>query len=62
MEVFCEGKPAEFTASVDGGTLVLTLSEDFSGPAEVRFARSKWYLVNLYNKAGIPAVPFTLKV
>jgi sialate O-acetylesterase len=62
MEVICDGKPVEFTASVDGEELVLTLAEEYSCPADVRFAKTAWYLVNLYNKAGIPAVPFTLKV
>ena len=62
MEVICDGKPAEFTAAADGEILVLTLAEECSGQAEVRFAKTAWYLVNLYNKAGIPAVPFTLKV
>ena len=28
----------------------------------VKFARSPYYTVNLYNKAGIPAVPFELKI
>ena len=27
----------------------------------VKFARSPYYTVNLYNRAGIPAVPFELK-
>ena len=61
MEVFCDGKPEKFTASVDGETLVLALEEPYSEAAEVRFAKAKWYLVNLYNKSGIPAVPFELK-
>jgi sialate O-acetylesterase len=60
MEVICDGKPVEFTASVDGEELVLTLAEECSCPADVRFAKKAWYLVNLYNKAGIPAVPFML--
>ena len=60
-EVFCDGKPAEFTAEADGETLVLTLKDGCSGIAEVRFARTKWYLVDLYNKSGVPAVPFTLQ-
>ena len=61
MEVICDGKPAGFTSSVEGETLVLTLAEEYSGPADVRFAKTAWYLVNLYNKAGIPAVPFTVQ-
>lgn len=46
-----------FTAVADGEKLVISLPEGI-GAVSIEFARTKWYLVNLYNQAGIPAIPF----
>lgn len=46
---------------VQGDDLIITLEKDEGKPARVDFAQGAWYLVNLYNEAGIPAVPFTLE-
>lgn len=46
-----------FTADVDGEKLVIRLPEG-TGTVTIEFARTRWYLVNLYNQAGIPAIPF----
>lgn len=46
-----------FTADVEGEKLVFRLPEG-TGRVSIEFARTRWYLVNLYNQAGIPAVPF----
>lgn len=46
-----------FTARTQGDTLVLTVPED-SGALRLAFAWRPWYRVNLYNSAGLPAIPF----
>lgn len=46
-----------FTADVEGEKLVIRLPEG-TGRVSIEFARTRWYLVNLYNQAGIPAIPF----
>ncbi len=60
-EVTDAAGPVAFEAAALGDRLVLTLRRD-AGPVTVRFAWTAWYLVNLYNSAGIPAVPFCLTV
>ena len=51
-----------FTAETEGNHLVITLNEDTDKPVKVAFARTSWYLVNLYNEADIPAIPFEFVV
>ncbi|MDE7067509.1 MAG: hypothetical protein K2O83_07530, partial [Schaedlerella arabinosiphila] len=46
-----------FTADAEGEKLVIRLPEG-TGRVSIEFARTRWYLVNLYNQAGIPAIPF----
>ena len=51
-------------AEVSGDQLIVSLKGIASDrtPAAVRFARENYYEVNLYNAAGIPALPFRMAV
>ncbi len=46
-----------YTAHTEGDTLLLTIPED-CGTLRLAFAWRPWYQVNLYNSAGLPAIPF----
>lgn len=46
-----------FTVDVCGEKLVIRLPKG-TVAVSIEFARTRWYLVNLYNQAGIPAIPF----
>lgn len=61
LSVSIEGIEAAHTAKVQGDELIITLEEDEGKPVKVDFAQGAWYLVNLFNEAGIPAIPFTLE-
>ncbi len=64
LSISAEGKNCPFEASVEGDRLILTINEpeemslDSPVTLTVSFAQTSWYDVNLYNSAGIPAIPF----
>ena len=64
LSVTAGEKELSWTAAVQGNQLIIELSKEDAEEKEVRtaFARTGWYLVNLYNSAGIPAVPFEFQV
>ena len=58
LSVLENGREISYQALVDGDSLVLRLEEMTEGSLQIRFARDAWYQVNLFNAAGIPAIPF----
>ena len=61
LEVFDNAGAVDFETTVSGDTLTVILRRD-AGPVSLRFAQTCWFQVNLYNSAGLPAIPFTLKM
>lgn len=61
LQVAGEKGELPFACEAEGDTLVITLQEGKDSPVQVRFAQENWFVVNLYNSAGIPAVPFTVQ-
>lgn len=61
LRVFQNGKelPAEGMEAQANGNQVIITGEDICSnvPTQVKLAETGWYLVNLYNSAGIPARP-----
>ncbi|XCP85564.1 sialate O-acetylesterase [Roseburia hominis] len=47
-----------YTEMIAGETIILNLPSDRYDRLTVQFACDGWYRVNLYNQAGIPAIPF----
>lgn len=62
LEIKQDGKALPFRADTDGNQIIITLAEGINGKVSVEFAQGKWYQVNLYNSADIPAIPFRLDV
>lgn len=62
MKLLCGGEEMGFEAAVSGEKLKLTLEKLPEGEVTVSFAEDCWICVNLYNQAGVPAIPFTAVV
>lgn len=58
LKLYASGKELSFDFRVENNTLVVTLPCDTAEKIFVAFARTPWFVVNLYNCAGIPAIPF----
>ncbi len=57
-----DGREIPFEACADGGRLILTPESLPDNSVKVDFAQTGWYRINLYNSAGIPAIPFSVRV
>lgn len=58
LEVYRDEKELPHKTEIKDDRLVITLEDQAENTVEVRFAQTAWYMVNLYNRAGLPAVPF----
>lgn len=62
LELTSNGSVLPFETQISGDTVTLTLQEACGAPIHIAFAQTAWYQVNLYNEAGIPAIPFEADV
>jgi len=64
LEMFIEGEPFDCTATAEGDILRIKCRaiRDDAGEIEIRYAEVPYCDANLYNSAGLPAFPFTMKV
>ena len=58
LHVFAGEEEKAYSFTVEGNKLVLQMEQVEDEPLQVKFARTSWYQVNLYNSVGIPAIPF----
>lgn len=65
LQIFQEGKELSaesLSAAADQNVVTVKSPRIKAGiPTEIRLAKTGWYLVNLYNSAGIPARPAAIK-
>ena len=53
-----KGHEIDYIFAIFDNSIILELPEGAYGRLKVRLACTLWYRVNLYNQAGIPAIPF----
>lgn len=58
LHVFAGEEEKAYTFAAEGNKLILNVEQAVEDSLKVKFAKTSWYLVNLYNSAGIPAIPF----
>ena len=61
LQVCCGEETLEYTAKTEGEALLISLDKEVEGTVKLLYAQTPWYLINLYNQAGIPAIPFELE-
>lgn len=62
LKVAAGEKEINYRFTVSDETIILKLSQVTDRKIRIKFARDTWYRVNLYNQAGIPAIPFEVIV
>lgn len=60
LQVNQDGWEQKFSFRLEGEQLILLMDGASESQIEITFAQGKWYQVNLYNQAHIPAVPFRI--
>lgn len=58
LHIFLEAEEKYFTFKTERNKLILSVDGAEKGDLQVKFAKTSWYRVNLYNSEGIPAIPF----
>ena len=52
--------PVSYTFKVEGDRLILALEREVEGHLDIEYCQSGFYRANLFNSAGIPAIPFAV--
>ena len=61
LHVFAGEEEKAYIFATEGNKLILNVEQAEEEPLKVKFAKTSWYLVNVYNSADIPAIPFEVE-
>ncbi len=62
LQISTKAKELTWKCEIVDRALIVHLEQPGSSPIQAEYAQGKFYLVNLYNRAGIPAIPFRVTI
>ncbi len=61
LEVKQDGESLEYSWNLDKDKLTINLMSVVDN-ISIEFAQSRWYVLNMFNSSGIPAIPFKIEI
>ena len=58
LEIFDKEATIDYSFEILKDRVVINLKANPTNQVTIQFSYTDWYLVNLYNSAGMPAIPF----
>lgn len=62
LDITANGNVIDSEVSISYNKIIVQFNKIPNDPVKISFAQNAWYQINLYNSAGIPAIPFEIRI